>query len=383
MAVRTHYEILGVSPCADVEIIKQAFRKAVKAHHPDLRGGPDAAADRHVKMIIAAYRVLRDPDLRAEYDALLAEARDRARSERWNAIFQFTAMTAVLSVILIGVELLFLPEIHGWMSTASLRSIAMRMRPRAPEPALAPKPAATPESRADTAPVATARPAGSPMAFDAGPDDRDIPPIPPAAAAAHGEITSPGDEEQTAAVSSLDHGVDLSRRDDLDRAIADFDAAIRLWPDNAQAYRYRGRVWSRKGDLDRAIADLDVAIRLDPKNPGLLHDRGLIRQQRGEFDEALVDLDHAVRMSFSDAEIYSDRAAVWLAKGSYDRALADLDQALKLNPQLLSAVRRRDEALERKHERDHASESGNVPPALRDDITGALPNPPAPPSGTR
>ena len=221
------------------------------------------------------------------------------------------------------------------------------------------------------------------MAFDAGPDDRDVLPIPPAAAAAHGEITSPGDEEQTAVVSSLDHSLDLSRGDDLDRAIADFDAAIRLWPDNAQAYRYRGRIWSRKGDLDRAIADLDAAIRLDPKNPGLLHDRGLIRQQRGELDEALVDLDHAVRMSFSDAEIYSDRAAVWLAKGSYDRALADLDQALKLNPQLQSAVQRRDDALERKHERDLAGESGSVSPAPRGEITGALPTSPAPPSGTR
>ncbi|WP_316207979.1 J domain-containing protein, partial [Bradyrhizobium sp. SZCCHNR3008] len=35
--MKTHYEVLGVSPCADIETIKQAFRKAVKAHHPDLR----------------------------------------------------------------------------------------------------------------------------------------------------------------------------------------------------------------------------------------------------------------------------------------------------------------------------------------------------------
>ena len=47
MAMMTLYDVLGVSPDADPETIKQAFRKAVKAHHPDLQGG-DAAASRRV-----------------------------------------------------------------------------------------------------------------------------------------------------------------------------------------------------------------------------------------------------------------------------------------------------------------------------------------------
>ncbi|XUM20151.1 J domain-containing protein [Bradyrhizobium oligotrophicum S58] len=121
--MKTHYEVLGVSPRADLDTIKRAFRQAAKAHHPDLRGGADAASEHQLKLIIVAYNVLRDPGLRAEYDAHLAAERDRVRRERWDAILQFTAATAVLSAILIGLEILLLPSAGDWMSRQATRSI--------------------------------------------------------------------------------------------------------------------------------------------------------------------------------------------------------------------------------------------------------------------
>ncbi|WP_315806208.1 MULTISPECIES: J domain-containing protein [unclassified Bradyrhizobium] len=369
MTMKTHYEVLGVSPCADIETIKQAFRKAVKAHHPDLRRGHDADADRHVKMIIAAYRVLRDAGLRAEYDGLLAEARERARLERWNAIVQFTAMAAVLSIILIGLEVLFLPSIRDWVSIDSIRSMALRLQLQSrSEPAHEPS--------ADAASAWSAQETGAvpPAAHRAETDDHDLartPRFPLGVAPAQDMLMSLSVEEPSTASAFLERALDFSRKGELDRAIADFDAAIRLAPANAEAYGDRARGWSRKGDLDRALADYDQAIRLDPKNPGLFHDRALIRQQRGEFDEALLDLDHAVRMSFSDADVYSDRGAVWLAKGRYDRALADLDRALALNPQLPSALARRNAALARK--RELAGSGREPPPAPGTDMTSSVP----------
>src|SRR3954452_11126584 len=144
----THYEVLGVAPRADLDTIKRAFRQAAKAHHPDLRGGGDAAADHQLKMIIVAYKVLRDPDLRAEYDAHLAFERDGVRRERWDAILQFTAATAVLSAILIGLEILLLPAINDWMSPPS--------PPRSITLAPSPQPRSEPQRPAATAEVAPA-----------------------------------------------------------------------------------------------------------------------------------------------------------------------------------------------------------------------------------
>ncbi|WP_139031508.1 J domain-containing protein, partial [Bradyrhizobium sp. ORS 375] len=125
--MKTHYEVLGVSPRADLETIKRAFRQAAKANHPDLRGGGDAAMEHQLKLIIVAYKVLRDSDLRAEYDEQLAFERSRIRRERWDAVLQFTAATAVLSAILIGLEMLLLPSVGDWAAKPeTTRAITQR-----------------------------------------------------------------------------------------------------------------------------------------------------------------------------------------------------------------------------------------------------------------
>ncbi|MGJ4929575.1 J domain-containing protein [Bradyrhizobium sp. HKCCYLS2038] len=357
--MRTHYEVLGVSPRADLDTIKRAFRQAAKAHHPDLKGGGDAASEHELKMIIVAYKVLRDRDLRAEYDADLADKRQRARRERWDAILQFTAATAVLSAILIGLEILLLPSMGDWLGRPQTTRSVTQQPPSAPPPA-APRDIAAAPPVQDTASVA------NPIAKPTAPET----PLPPAIAepkpAEAVAATAP-----TTAASFLKRALERSRQGDLDRAVADFDEAIQLAPRNADIYRYRAKDLGRLGRWDLALADYDSAIRLDPSNPALFRDRGLALQQKGELDEALVDLDRAVRMSFRDAELYSDRGAVWLAKGRYDRALADFNQALKLSPGLAIAAARRDEALERKREQQLAGDERARPSAP--ETTGTLP----------
>jgi curved DNA-binding protein CbpA len=41
----TPYDVLGLRPDADNDAIRAAFRKAAKAHHPDLNEGDPALAD--------------------------------------------------------------------------------------------------------------------------------------------------------------------------------------------------------------------------------------------------------------------------------------------------------------------------------------------------
>ena len=58
-------------------------------------------------------------------------------------------------------------------------------------------------------------------------------------------------------------GVFLNRRDNR-RAMADYEAAIVIAPDHAEAYRGRGDAHFNLGDFDWAIADYDAALRRDP-----------------------------------------------------------------------------------------------------------------------
>ena len=60
-------------------------------------------------------------------------------------------------------------------------------------------------------------------------------------------------------------GWSYSQKDDHDRAIADYDEAIRLDPNFALAFVNRGWSYERKRQYDRALADYNEAIRADPK----------------------------------------------------------------------------------------------------------------------
>jgi tetratricopeptide (TPR) repeat protein len=57
------------------------------------------------------------------------------------------------------------------------------------------------------------------------------------------------------------------RKDLIDRAIGDYDTALRLDPTLADIFNIRGELWRKKGDRPRALADFGVAIKLNPDHP--------------------------------------------------------------------------------------------------------------------
>jgi curved DNA-binding protein CbpA len=76
--VREHpdpYLVLGVPPTATQAEITHAYRTRLRAHHPDTRNPPASqTADEHLRQLLAAYALLRDPARRADYDRATALA---------------------------------------------------------------------------------------------------------------------------------------------------------------------------------------------------------------------------------------------------------------------------------------------------------------------
>lgn len=75
-----------------------------------------------------------------------------------------------------------------------------------------------------------------------------------------------------------------------DRAIQDFDEAIRLNPQYAEAFNNRGGAYLGKGQYDRAIQDYDQAIRLNPQIAQAFYNRGLARQKKGDTSGGDADI---------------------------------------------------------------------------------------------
>ncbi|TME24815.1 MAG: hypothetical protein E6I75_28335, partial [Chloroflexi bacterium] len=53
------YEVLQVSPEANTEVIRAAYRTLARSQHPDVNPDPDAT--RHMRRLNAAYHILSDP----------------------------------------------------------------------------------------------------------------------------------------------------------------------------------------------------------------------------------------------------------------------------------------------------------------------------------
>jgi len=79
LSTKTLYEILEVASTAPLEEIKGAYRRQAMKWHPDRNPGNLAEAERRFKEIGSAYKVLSDPEARAEYDAAQGSQQSQSR----------------------------------------------------------------------------------------------------------------------------------------------------------------------------------------------------------------------------------------------------------------------------------------------------------------
>jgi len=85
----------------------------------------------------------------------------------------------------------------------------------------------------------------------------------------------------------LARGVAYQRRDDIDRAIADYDDALRLDPKLADIFNTRGELHRSKGDRPRALADFGTALKLNPQHAAA---RGNFRALALELEKIGADM---------------------------------------------------------------------------------------------
>jgi tetratricopeptide (TPR) repeat protein len=131
---------------------------------------------------------------------------------------------------------------------------------------------------------------------------------------------------------------------DQDKAIADFNKAIQLNPNDAVAYSNRGLAWNKKGDQDKAIADFNKAIQLNPNFSIAYNYRGIALYKKGYLDKAIADFNKAIQLNPNDAVAYNHRGLAWYKKGDLDKAIADFNKAIQLNPNYTDAYNNRKNA---------------------------------------
>lgn len=126
-------------------------------------------------------------------------------------------------------------------------------------------------------------------------------------------------------------------------AIAQYDAMLAADSKGPLAPEaFNGRCWVRavsKQDLDKALADCNAAHRMAPLIASYIDSRGLVHARRGELDQAIADYDEVLRMQPKTALALYARGVVKQQKGLKAAGEADLSAAIALEPKVADRAR--------------------------------------------
>jgi tetratricopeptide (TPR) repeat protein len=136
----------------------------------------------------------------------------------------------------------------------------------------------------------------------------------------------------------FNEGYRLQTNGDLEGAIAAYQRSISLYP-TAEAHTFLGWAYSAQGQLDKAITECKAAIRLDPEFGNPYNDIGVYLIEQGQYDAAIPWLERAMGAKRYEPRHYPhmNMGRVLVRKGRYDEAIRELKTALAIEPNYAAA----------------------------------------------
>jgi Tfp pilus assembly protein PilF len=157
---------------------------------------------------------------------------------------------------------------------------------------------------------------------------------------------------------------------EADRRFEDFDAALRIDPENVQALVGRGLAWQAQGDHERSFRDFDEVVRLRPDDSQSLGYRATARHHLGDFTGAIADFDQAIGIAPQVAWLYNGRGTSLHANDDLQAAVAEYTRAIELDPEFAEPYRNR--GMARSTEGDFEAAIPDYTEAIRLNSTDAL-----------
>jgi protein O-mannosyl-transferase len=122
-------------------------------------------------------------------------------------------------------------------------------------------------------------------------------------------------------------------------AIAEYQSALRIYPNYADAHNNLGAILLQSGRTDEAVAEYQAAVRLDPDYPDAHSNLGsALSRIPGRLPEAIAELETAVRLDPENARRRAALGNVLLqTPGRLFEAIGELETAVKIDPDLTDA----------------------------------------------
>jgi tetratricopeptide (TPR) repeat protein len=113
-------------------------------------------------------------------------------------------------------------------------------------------------------------------------------------------IEAPDTPSAVRANAYFQRGLSHSQRGQYERAIPDYDAAIRINPRFGSALNNRANARLKLGRPSEGVEDIELAVKIQPRHPVFNATRGEIGQALGDSEAAMRD--HKAAMAFGGRE---------------------------------------------------------------------------------
>jgi tetratricopeptide (TPR) repeat protein len=143
----------------------------------------------------------------------------------------------------------------------------------------------------------------------------------------------------------FNEGLNLSKLGQYSDAVAAYDKAVFIRPNNADAWNNRGVALDNLGQYSEAISSYDKAIALKPGYADAWYNRGVALRKLGRYAEAVTSYDQVLAIRPDYIEAWLNRGVALDYLGQYEDAIASYDQALVLQPEYAPALENREIAL--------------------------------------
>jgi tetratricopeptide (TPR) repeat protein len=116
-----------------------------------------------------------------------------------------------------------------------------------------------------------------------------------------------------------------------DEAITHYEKALELSPGHSEAHNNLGNVLLTQRKLDEALAHFEKAVELNPDNANARSNLGSVLAQKGRITEAIPHLQKAVDFNPGSADAQNNLGVALAMTGSFDAGIVALAEAVKLS----------------------------------------------------
>lgn len=127
-------------------------------------------------------------------------------------------------------------------------------------------------------------------------------------------------------------GMEYSDQGELDQAVAEFEKAIELDPNDADAHRNLGTAYGEQGKWAESVAVYEKAVAINPDFGEAYGDMAAAYFNVGKLTEAIAAGEKGIELAPDYAMAYNNLGIVYGSQGQIDQAIALFEKGIQADP---------------------------------------------------